>query len=355
MFENKRNLNRKGKRIRKLASEWLAERDEGWEGAREEEFEAWRSRDVRHDIALRELDASWNRLKELRHLIDDPSLRPNADILSAGGRLQRQRRRSLLAIGGSIAALIAVSLGLWLATVEMAPNELPEPVSYTTTFNDYQQITLKDGSVMEMNANTQVEVEFTKSRRGVNLLRGEAHFQVEKDASRPFFVEVGSVSVKAVGTAFNVRYGSSEVQVLVTEGRVAIDALRSEPEISGGETTPTMYPELIAGDQVTISTQSDHLVPLLSKVESKEYENILAWKGPRLFFNATPLEEAARQFNEQNVVQVIIEDDELRNLSIGGSFLVEDVEAFVRLLAGDGSIAVERSDFDRVLLKPAQQ
>lgn len=338
-----------------MASEWFAERDEGWQQGREEEFEAWRSRDVRHDIALRELEASWNRLKKLRRLIDDPALRPNPEILSTGGRLQRQRRRSFLKFGGSIAALIAVSWGLWLAVNKMVPHELSEPVFYTTTLNEYQKITLVDGSIMEMNANTQVKIDFTKSARKIDLLRGEAHFQVEKDASRPFFVEVGSVSVKAVGTAFNVRYGRSEVQVLVTEGRVAINTLRRESENIEENIALTLYPELIAGDQVTISIQSDHLVPLLSKVQSEEYENILAWKGPRLFFDATPLEEAVRQFNEQNVVQVIIEDDELRNLSIGGSFLVEDVEAFVRLLAGDGSIVVDRVDVDRVLLKLAKE
>ena len=354
MFEDKNSLNREEKRIRKQASEWLVERDDGWEDRRREAFEAWKSLDIRHEIAVRDLEASWNRMQELRLLIEDPSLRPNPDFLSdAGGRKFRQRVSSIIRMG-SFAAIFVISLLVWIGIQRMADNNAAYATEYATTINDYKQVTLQDGSILELNASSHVEIDFTDQRRSIVLRRGEGHFQVAKDASRPFLVEAGSISVKAVGTAFNVRYGANEVQVLVTEGRVSLDASSKENLPSGEISGAVLVPELVAGDQATISANSINLVPLISKVDHQEYETLLAWKGPRLFFNATPLEEAVRQFNEYNEVQVYLHGEELNNLTIGGSFLVEDVEAFVRLLAGDGSIWVDRPSENTILLKSSQ-
>ena len=356
MFEDKHSLSREEKRIRQLASEWLVERDEGWDTEREEAFEAWKAEDIRHEIATRELEASWNRMKQLRQVIDDPTLRPNLEVLTHDSRKKKRTFKKRLSIIGSLAALLLLSFGIWIVKSDSLSVETVDPVSYTTTFNDYKQIGLEDGSILEMNANSRVEVEYTDKIRRIRLHRGEAHFEVVKDASRPFLVDAGAVAVKAVGTAFNVRYDSEEVQVLVTEGRVAVNASQSSEDEFQADLSEfsTTLPELKAGDQATISTQGPHLVPMVSNVTDEEFTQILAWKGPRLFFDATPLEEAVRQFNEHNLIQLSIDDDALRELSIGGSFLVEDVEAFVRLLAGEGSVLVERPDFDTIVLKSSQ-
>ena len=354
MFEDKKSLDREEKRIRKQASEWLVERDEGLEERRREAFEAWKSLDIRHEIAVRDLEASWNRMQKLRLVIEDPTLRPNPDFLSDVGGGKSRQRVSLFIRMGSIAAILVLSLLVWLGIQRMADPDAAYATEYTTTINDYKQATLQDGSILELNASSHVEIDFTDQWRSIVLHRGEAHFQVEKDATRPFLVEAGSISVKAVGTAFNVRYGADEVQVLVTEGRVLVDASSKEILTSGETSDAALVSELVAGNQATISTENINLVPFISKVDHEEYETLLAWKGPRLFFNATPLEEAVRHFNEYNDVQVYLNGDDLKNLAIGGSFLAEDVEAFVRLLSGDGSVWVDRPSEDSIVLKSSQ-
>lgn len=352
MREKRNRLTGKESEIRNQAAAWLVERDEGWDPSRETEFNAWKSEDIRHELALRDLDATWNRLKRLRHLIDDPMLRPDPDMLSTGFQ-KRRRRRTLLALASSFAAAIVVALGIWGAFDHWVGKETEATFvdTYSTHNNDYKQITLQDGSVMEMNANTQARINFSEEQRQIILLSGEAHFKVEKDKSRPFLVYACSVTVKAIGTEFNVQFDQDEIHVLVTEGRVSVIPLPDEPSKTVDENFAWTVPELVAGDLATISKQGGHLVPLMSKLEPEEKEEILAWKGPRLFFDATPLNEAVRQFNKHNSLQVKIEDDELQNLSIGGSFLVEDVEAFVRLLALDNSITVERTRPDELVLK----
>ena len=76
---------------------------------------------------------------------------------------------------------------------------------------------------MELNAGGEVSEHFTTAERRVRLVRGEAHFTVTKDAARPFVVEAGAVRLRALGTAFNVRFEPSAVEVLVTHGRVQVE------------------------------------------------------------------------------------------------------------------------------------
>jgi len=351
MFEDKRSLNREEKRIREQASNWLVERDAGWEADREVEFEAWKSEDIRHEIAIRDLEATWNRMMQLREVIEDPTLRPNLDILTPQKGSKHRSSLGAKAIVGSLAAILVLGLAFWSARESSIFGGPAGPATYSTTFNDYKQVGLEDGSILELNASSRVEIEFSENQRKVHLLRGEAHFQVAKDSSRPFLVDVGGIAVQAVGTAFNVRYGADEIQVLVTEGRVAVNMEKPPSNEESVSSVFSTLPELIAGDKATISTGGDYLIPMVSNTSEEEYLQILAWKGPRLFFDATPLREAVSQFNEHNMIQIRIEDEEIKELSIGGSFLVEDVEAFIRLLASEGTIQVERPDFDSIVLR----
>ena len=75
---------------------------------------------------------------------------------------------------------------------------------------------------MKLNEGALHSVLFTDTERRVRLERGEAFFQVTKDPRRPFVVEVGGVTVRAIGTAFNVRLGGGELDVLVAEGKVEV-------------------------------------------------------------------------------------------------------------------------------------
>jgi transmembrane sensor len=77
----------------------------------------------------------------------------------------------------------------------------------------------------------------------------------------------------------------------------------------------------------------------------------LAWKGPRLFFDGTPINEAVRQFNEQGNLRIRVEDPEIGSLRIGGSFLVSDVEAFLRLLEINNRIAIDRTSTGEAVIR----
>ena len=78
-----------------------------------------------------------------------------------------------------------------------------------------------------------LKVNYTKALRRVELVSSEAHFNVAKDADRPFIARVRGIDIRAVSTAFNVRLTDQSVQVIVTEGKVQVTALPTERGIEG--------------------------------------------------------------------------------------------------------------------------
>src|SRR6202034_3836256 len=94
-----------------------------------------------------------------------------------------------------------------------------------TAAGQHRDVTLADGSIVSLNTNTIVETDLSRKLRQIYLRKGEAHFQVAHDRSRPFLVHAGDAVVRAVGTEFEVRLREDKhVEVLVNEGRVEVQA-----------------------------------------------------------------------------------------------------------------------------------
>jgi len=196
----------------------------------------------------------------------------------------------------------------------------------------YRQQVLDDGTLVELNRGARVAVTFTAAERRVRLERGEALFTVAKNPARPFVVEAGGVTVRAVGTAFNVRLGAAEVDVLVTEGRVQLDRVA----------TPLRAPALLeAGHRIAVPFVGE--TPSAAAVSREEIDHELAWQPRLLDFASTPLADVAIEFNRRNRVQLVIADEALRALPIGASFRSDNVDGFVRLLEASFGVQAERT------------
>ena len=118
----------------------------------------------------------------------------------------------------SCAVFLAVILfsSQWVVNKE---ESLDGPVLYKTAVGSYRKIMLSDGTLLELNTNSEVEVDYTETRRKVRLLNGEAFFQVAHSKKRPFIVYAGERSVRAIGTAFVVSLLPKSFEVTVTEGK----------------------------------------------------------------------------------------------------------------------------------------
>jgi len=323
----------------RAAGSWLARQDRGFTPAEKEAFAVWLQADSQHAAAVAQLQrtmAVFDRLRELAPQDDAP---PNWDVLalprSSFGR--RWRAAGFAAVG--LAA--AMAIGIWA----VRPTA-PEAWHYATAGSGYDRATLADGSIVELNANTSVDVEYTATERRVRLTRGEAHFQVAKDSRRPFVVQARKVAVSAVGTAFNVRLAPSGVEVLVTEGRVRVAP--SAPESPTSSPTapalaPVEIPLLMAGHKVMVPTEVRAEAAQIATVSREEIQHALAWQTRVAEFRKTSLATIVAEFNRQNQQQIVIGERELESLRIGGNFRADQPEAFVRLLEISFGINADRS------------
>jgi transmembrane sensor len=356
------------KSIEATAAAWLAQQDDHLSPEQAAAFTRWRQENPLHEAAVQRLEKTWSTLHLLRDFRPESATHPNRDLL-ATRKPTRVVPFLVLATITAIAASV-VLVALWRPSptsnpvrpvITSVPQE-SDTLVYTTSVDGYQRISLSDGTVVELNANSEIRVTYTTAERRVRLLLGEANFVVAKNPHRPFWVEAGKISVRAVGTAFNVRLGSTDIEVLVTEGRVAVKANpeREFAPTDRGDTLPsnTSPPSedafVIAGQRLVFSIQTPTPKIQIESLTRDVIRDALAWQGSTLRFTDTPLAEVAAQFNRWNQVQIEIADASLMNSPVDGNFRANTVEAFVRLLESNGNITVERVGSDRIILKKSR-
>jgi transmembrane sensor len=253
---------------------------------------------------------------------------------------------------------------------------------YTTDIGERRSITLADGSTVDLNARSQLRVEFSKSERRVELLDGQALFQVTKDGARPFIVHSGDATVRAVGTQFDVYRKDSGTTITVLEGRVAVySAARADqthsasgPADAGENAAPqhklqrasprdsssasntsnssrsgARVPSsasnselsdpsgsgaifLDAGEQVTVT-------PDAAGTPMPQHADLLAttaWMQRKLIFEGSKLSDVVEEFNRYNRRQLVIEDPKLADFQISGVYSSTDPASLVRFLEDQG-------------------
>ena len=119
----------------------------------------------------------------------------------------------------SLAASIAI---FCIAAALLTSITINRYSTYTTQIGERRSITLADGSTIDLNARSGVRVKLSKAERDVELIDGQALFEVAKDKARPFIVRSGETIVRAVGTQFDVYRKKTGTTVTVVEGRVAV-------------------------------------------------------------------------------------------------------------------------------------
>jgi transmembrane sensor len=204
-------------------------------------------------------------------------------------------------------------------------NRPAAPQSITTAVAQRQTVTLADGSRIELNARTSLQVELTSTERRVRLASGEAFFQVTKDPSRPFTVETPAGSVRVTGTAFNVLAESpAALDVTVTEGTVAV-----RPSVTAGGSDTAAPSALTAGDHLSARATTGVSVKPIS---TAALANILAWRQGAVVFDDVPLAEALARFAHYHG-RGITASPGAAQLRISSRFNLDDLDGFFASLS----------------------
>jgi len=266
--------------------------------------------------------------------------------------LRRRRGRRFSLTGASFLAIMMYAF-FWQRPV--MDSVMSSETGRTIVTSPERQI-LPDGSIVELKAGARVTVDYAAALRRVVLDQGEAHFQVAKDASRPFVVSARGVEVRAVGTAFSVQLRPNQVEVLVTEGRVAVEAVAPVPETVKSRDSSPGRVLVEAGSRVSVdTTASIPVLPAAEPVAVDEINDRLAWRVPWLELNSTPLSDIVPAFNRHSGARLSFADPQIGRLRLSGTLRADNVTVLLQILDNSYGIGAERGPGGTIVLKGSRQ
>jgi transmembrane sensor len=338
------------------AARWHARLRSGVALPAEEEvrFKSWCS-SRENQRAYDEMETLWN---ELALIADSPEVMaertpvepPETErVLSFGGASAPAPKSGMrAALPWAMAASVVLAILLGTALV-LRPVPEASPAAFATLVGEQRRVALEDGSSVMLNTASEISVKYTSGQRNLTLLKGQATFEVARDANRPFVVRVGEGTVTALGTVFDVYKQEDRVTVTLIEGRVAVlpragssegagNALVNAPQAAAGTGTAAAGSAtaivLTAGQQVSYA--EGNVVPTRVAADVKR---ALAWREKKMDFRDTLLPEAIAEANRYSNVKIELHAPGLENERLSGVFdtdgkgFVEGVQAYFGLHA----------------------
>jgi transmembrane sensor len=247
-------------------------------------------------------------------------------------RVRPARRWLAATVAVAACAVLSVALLLtWGAGPSRHPAALHDITAAALHFETRhgEQLTrrLADNSVLHLNTDSAVTIQYGKNERVAVLAFGQAEFDVAHESTRAFRVVAGSAEVVDLGTKFDVRLDHDATVVTVVQGRVAV-----APSV--GDSPQSV--ELSAGEQISVIEGKWPVKPV-----TVDAERATAWLHREIAFNQEPLERVVAEYNRYTSKPIEIATPALRSLQISGVFATDDTEAFIAFLRSLKGVRVE--------------
>lgn len=312
------------------AQDWfLLLRSSAADDAMRRRFQAWFEADPRHAAAYREVAALWSDIGDLENAFAAaPAVPERRRYAVLSGRAWR---KPVLWFGTGLAAA-CVALAMFLAP----PLLVSLTADHVTAAGEQQRIDLPDGSVAWLNTDTAIEVRYRAEERLVELLKGEAQFEVRRDLGRPFSVLAADGRSTALGTVYGVRLADGGAIVSVVEGRVQVRSPADEP--TGGD--PRHQAVLTAGQAVAYGEGAPP-----GPVETAR-RNAVAWREGHIAIDDLPLAEALSEIDRYHPGRIVTLSDLSDADHVTGRLSIRDLDAGLDALAAAQGLSLIRiSDY----------
>jgi transmembrane sensor len=340
-------------RVRRLAeaSAWrvrLSEADSESSAA----FEAWLAADpANNQSAWAEVQAPWTAVGQAATSLEVMAAR--RDALDRARHSSRWRWVRPRGYGRVAAGAVALAAAVACVTIYIGvAGDFLMADDYHTKLGERETVTLLDGSRVTLDSATEVKVHYTPSARRLELLSGQARFDVAHDAQRPFTVHARNETVLATGTAFNIDLLGPSVVVTLIQGRVTVltdhqperllEIIR--PRASGGH--PSIPSVALAAGQQLIAVPA---AP--ARIEVASLDRTSAWESGQLAFDDESLASVADRVSRYTAHPVTVATD-AASLRMSGIFNAGDLSTFVDTVthylpveasdAANGSIVLHR-------------
>lgn len=220
-----------------------------------------------------------------------------------------------LQLGLPIAAAVA---GIAVLSPVFSPAPQPardKPVDYATPVGVRADATLRDRSVVHLDAASAVRVSFSRSSREVQLERGEAMFEVTHDPARPFDVDAGGATVTAVGTIFDVERLDDAVDIRVFQGVVRVRS-------AGGDVSL-----LHAGEQLALEGARHGVVKRFSPDIAQ------TWRSDWLQADNAPLRQVVARLNRYSPKPIVLKSEGLSDIALSGRFDLKRTDTTITMIS----------------------
>lgn len=362
-------------------------------------FAQWRDADPAHFAAFERLQTIVASLRSEMSRADVRALR------DAALRSRPRHQWQFWPLAAASLATLAIAIATWVelpvlmrfaplrnvaAFVERISGEGPAE-QYITEVGQRSTVTLRDGSSVDLNARTRVKVNFTETRRSVELVDGQALFHVAKNPHRPFIVRAGNREIVAIGTAFDVRVDGGYLRVTLIEGKVAVSTrsllpesarsiaskLATAPVASGGpdlrrgstqEAEVDALAHNGAGGEVLLAPGQQLIAPvhLVSDgnafgneiatdpgvVRSVDIAKVIGWHDGRVFLEDLTLGDAVAEMNRHSPIQIRVQSRDLERLRVNGMFRAGEQDAFAAALESYFPITAQHNGDMEIVLTP---
>jgi len=301
--------------VRDEAARWFVRLQEPVVDVEERQrFDAWLGEHPQHRDEFQVLQGLWSAADLV------PAARLQA-LCEAPPARSKRRPAMRYAVAASV---LAVALGLGLFSGLKSPS--PYTAEFSTALGERRQVALPDGSVIDLNSRSRVQVRYEQDLRHIELSEGEAMFSVEHDTSRPFVVASGNGKITVTGTRFDVRRDPAETRVVVEQGTV---------KVQGRDAADNEFVSLVAGTGTRVDAKG--FVTAAYAVNPAE---LTAWRNGKLVFNNASLSEVAAEVSRYREKPLRVGNEKVGNLRLTSVFKSDNTDALLKALPNILPVAV---------------
>jgi ferric-dicitrate binding protein FerR (iron transport regulator) len=226
----------------------------------------------------------------------------------AGGSGNRGVRTVAALAGTAAVVLLAVFADRVRRTDRVAEGQVDAALfvtrELTTNASEMVTVRLDDGTIVRLGPESRLRFGGPSYGEREVSLDGKAYFAVAKDSARPFRVHTSGGEVNVLGTRFELTAEKKDLRLIVIQGLVEIDAGTRSVKVGAGQIS-----HLVEGAAPVVLPARD------------AFAGVDEWVGQVLFFEATPLDQVAREISEHYRTHVRLADSSLASRTVTASFI----------------------------------
>lgn len=274
------------------------------------EFEQWLQESAQHQAAWQKMESLWGALGAMPHSVDTRAPRASDAQPQAPTTHQLRRRKRLWP-----AVALAASLGA--VAVLIAPQaSVALRADYQTGVGETRTVQLADGSQVVLSPQSALSLVSGQTRQ-VELLKGQAYFQVAPDPQHPFIAHAGQLSVRVLGTAFDLDLQQNAAEVALEHGQV--QAENSQPPLSE---------RLMPGQRLKFSWPSGQV-----ERSTLNADQVASWRSGSMFVENQTVADIVDHLQRYTPGWIVITDPALKTRRITGVFDLTDSARALNALA----------------------